>query len=296
MNTLIRFSLAALLALIVTSLTHAGDKITYYHNDALGSPVAATNQLGQVIWRETYKPYGERTTKALASANQAVWFTGKPEESALGINYFGARWYHPEAGRFLVIDPAGVSPENIHSFNRYSYANNNPYTYVDPTGGIVETAWDALNIGLGVASFVNNARQGNYGAAAVDAVGVAVDGTAAAFPFIPGGAGSAIKAARGADDVVDAAPKYVPGGRFSKSTKDMAAERAGRTCEYCGIDTAPARKSERGVTPPKNEAQTDHIVSRSSGGTNSPDNAAHSCRECNQKFSNKSKPSPRGKE
>jgi len=134
MNTLIRFTLATLLALIATSFTHAGDKITYIHNDALGSPVAATNQLGQVIWRETYKPHGQRTTNAAASTNNKVWFTGKQEESALGINYFGARWYHPEVGRFLVIDPVGVSPENIHSFNRYGYANNNPYGFVDPDG------------------------------------------------------------------------------------------------------------------------------------------------------------------
>src|SRR5690606_24446591 len=134
MKTSARITLSFLLALLATSFTHAGEKITYIHNDALGSPVAATNQQGQVIWRETYRPHGQRTTNAAASANNKVWFTGKQEESALGINYFGARWYHPEVGRFLVIDPVGVSPDNIHSFNRYGYANNNPYGFVEPDG------------------------------------------------------------------------------------------------------------------------------------------------------------------
>ena len=134
MKSCLRSALTALLILITTLPALAGEKVTYYHNDALGSPVAATNQQGQVIWRETYKPYGQRTTNDAASANNTVWFTGKQEENALGINYFGARWYNPEVGRFLIFDPSGASPDNIRSFNRYAYANNNPYANVDPDG------------------------------------------------------------------------------------------------------------------------------------------------------------------
>lgn len=147
--------LSCLLVFVALQPVHAGDKITYYHNDALGSPVAATNQLGQVIWRETYKPHGQRTTNATASANNKVWFTGKQEEAALGINYFGARWYHPEIGRFLVIDPAGVAPDNIHSFNRYAYANNNPYKYVDQDG---RNPLLLIAVGAGALLATNNAQ------------------------------------------------------------------------------------------------------------------------------------------
>ena len=32
------------------------------------------------------------------------------------------------------IDPVGVDENNVHSHNRYAYANNNPYRYVDPDG------------------------------------------------------------------------------------------------------------------------------------------------------------------
>jgi len=35
-------------------------------------------------------------------------------------------------GRFYSNDPVGV--RDTHSFNRYSYANNNPYKFTDPTG------------------------------------------------------------------------------------------------------------------------------------------------------------------
>ena len=36
--------------------------------------------------------------------------------------------------RFLSMDPAPVEPNNPQTFNRYSYANNNPYQYTDPDG------------------------------------------------------------------------------------------------------------------------------------------------------------------
>ncbi len=51
-----------------------------------------------------------------------------------GLVYMGARYYDPEIGRFLSMDPASFSPGNVQSFNRYAYANNNPYRYVDPDG------------------------------------------------------------------------------------------------------------------------------------------------------------------
>lgn len=43
-----------------------------------------------------------------------------------------ARYYDPVIGRFYSNDPIGF--RDIHSFNRYAYANNNPYKYTDPDG------------------------------------------------------------------------------------------------------------------------------------------------------------------
>jgi uncharacterized protein RhaS with RHS repeats len=42
------------------------------------------------------------------------------------------RYYDPVIGRFYSNDPVGY--RDVHSFNRYAYANNNPYKYVDPNG------------------------------------------------------------------------------------------------------------------------------------------------------------------
>jgi hypothetical protein len=34
----------------------------------------------------------------------------------------------------MSMDPVGFDTDNIHSHNRYAYANNNPYRYIDPDG------------------------------------------------------------------------------------------------------------------------------------------------------------------
>jgi uncharacterized protein RhaS with RHS repeats len=44
------------------------------------------------------------------------------------------RFYDPVAGRFLSIDPVTSDVNTEGSFNRYAYANNSPYKYIDPDG------------------------------------------------------------------------------------------------------------------------------------------------------------------
>lgn len=51
-----------------------------------------------------------------------------------GLTYMQQRYYDPVAGRFLSIDPVTTDVQSGASFNRYAYAENNPYRYVDPDG------------------------------------------------------------------------------------------------------------------------------------------------------------------
>jgi hypothetical protein len=110
----------------------------------------------------------------------------------------------PSIGRFASADTLVPDPANPQSWNRYSYVNNQPLVYNDPTGHWLESAWDALNVGMGIASFVDNVKQGNYGWAAVDALGVVVDTAALVTPIVPGGVSAIIKGTRVADTAVDA--------------------------------------------------------------------------------------------
>jgi RHS repeat-associated protein len=64
--------------------------------------------------------------------NTNVGYTGHQWDDASGLNYMQARYYDPVIGRFMSNDPVGFT--NIHNFNRYAYANNNPYKFTDPDG------------------------------------------------------------------------------------------------------------------------------------------------------------------
>jgi len=127
------------LAGVLTGTARA-DTITDFHNDISGSPVAATDESGRLLWKETYRPYGERLLNGAGPDANRLWFTGKPQDPDTGLSYLGARYYSPQLGRFMGIDPKAVDPGDPHSFNRYAYANNNPYKFVDPDGRGPEVA------------------------------------------------------------------------------------------------------------------------------------------------------------
>lgn len=120
------------IALLMPCGAYAERKTTYYHTDALGSVVAATDQSGVLLWRKEYVPFGEQSGST--AANEKVAYTGKEHDSVTGLTYFGARYYDPNLGRFMSIDPIGFVESSPMSFNRYVYANDNPYRYGDVDG------------------------------------------------------------------------------------------------------------------------------------------------------------------
>lgn len=119
---------------LFTALGHASEGITFYHWDALGSPVAATDEQGNIEWREQYRPYGERIKNQTAAQNNTRWYTGHPHNNATGLTYAGARYYDPVVGRFMGVDPQPFVETDLQTFNRYAYASNNPYKFIDPDG------------------------------------------------------------------------------------------------------------------------------------------------------------------
>jgi RHS repeat-associated protein len=193
---------ATCVALAVALLTLADPArsaatLTFLHTDVAGSPVAATDASGNVIWREGYRPYGERRLNQAPASGNRQFFHGKAFDPDSGLSYFGARYYDPLVGRFMGVDPEGFDQENAHSFNRYAYGNNNPFRYKDPNGRWAEDLVLAVpGIVVGSISLTNNLKEGRLSSAAVDLAGLAGDTLAAVVPGVPGGFGLAIAATR----------------------------------------------------------------------------------------------------
>lgn len=130
----IRKAIYLLLALSLHQAVMAQENRTYFVVDDLGSPVLATDDNGNEVWSESYTPYGNRHVSSAAGAGNSRWFTGAPQDNTSGLINLGARHYDPSIGRFLSIDPANINPADAFTINRYAYANNNPYSYIDPDG------------------------------------------------------------------------------------------------------------------------------------------------------------------
>jgi RHS repeat-associated protein len=116
---------------------------SYFHTDALGSPIAKTNSAGISIETSEYEPYGKLVNRA---NDDRAGYTGHVMDSASGLTYMQQRYYDPQIGQFLSVDPVTAYGDPVGSFNRYWYANNNPYKFTDPDGRIAYQVGNTIYI------------------------------------------------------------------------------------------------------------------------------------------------------
>jgi RHS repeat-associated protein len=121
-----------------------GANTYYYHQNALGSVEAITDQTAAPVERYSYDAYGFATMtngafnpippNAWGTPHSAIgnpWmFTGRQLDEETGLYYYRARYYDPVKGRFLQRDPL----EYLDGANLYEYGDDNPIRFGDPTG------------------------------------------------------------------------------------------------------------------------------------------------------------------
>jgi RHS repeat-associated protein len=108
----------------------------WWHQNHLGSTRAMTNTSGGVVYTAQLDPHGIPLAEAGNAALTTRKFAGH-ERDATGLDNMQARMYTRGRGRFLQPDPAGLSaakPHRPQSLNRYSYVQNDPVNFIDPTG------------------------------------------------------------------------------------------------------------------------------------------------------------------
>src|SRR5262249_37631955 len=116
----------------------------FSHTDGLGSIVKTTDASGAITLTRQYDAWGNLE----AGAGQSGYaYTGREWDSETNLYYYRARYYDPQAGRFLSEDPIGFDG----GINFYAYVSANPVNMVDPGGLdehhiVVQRAWLDLEL------------------------------------------------------------------------------------------------------------------------------------------------------
>lgn len=113
----------------------SGGAVSWVHQDPVTKSQRITDSSGNVISKVDLDPFGGDTLASSSAAFQPHRFTSY-ERDALGADDAMNRRYNRYWGRFDQADPYDRSYEgtNPQSFNRYSYVQNDPVNFVDPTG------------------------------------------------------------------------------------------------------------------------------------------------------------------
>lgn len=138
----------------------SGEVLRHIHRDHLGSTRLFTDAAGAMVGQlSTYYPFGPDAHDGLPGQEE-IRFTGhERDDVGLGsaeLDYMHARYYAGSLGRFLSIDPVLGNTGSGQSWNRYTYARNNPMVLVDTDGREV-TMYDVREFGLAAYQFLDTA-------------------------------------------------------------------------------------------------------------------------------------------
>ncbi len=120
-----------------------GVKTHYLHKDALGSIDTMTDADGQVVDRRSYDAWGKQRhfdwqgagslySMRLLFTTRA--YTDHESIEEVGLIHMNGRIYDASLARFVSADPHIQAAGMSQSYNRYSYVQNNPMKYTDPSG------------------------------------------------------------------------------------------------------------------------------------------------------------------
>ena len=107
-----------------------GDSYNYLTNQS-GSVTGLTKD-GQAVASSNYNLYGARKTSTDTTGNPFA-YNGEARDDT-GLDYLRARYYDSQGGTFLTEDSYPGEDTDPLSQNRYSYVQNNPVNYTDPSG------------------------------------------------------------------------------------------------------------------------------------------------------------------
>ncbi|MCI0538972.1 MAG: RHS repeat-associated core domain-containing protein, partial [Verrucomicrobiales bacterium] len=153
----------------ITTGSGAARTRDFFQTDALMSTANLVSEAGSLRHSYRYDAWGRVRAEAGTSENPRQ-FTGHYRDNETGLQYFGARYYDEEQGRFLSQDPNLGEASDPPSLHRYLYANANPLSYVDEDGESATLAgfvggffWGAIQMGGAMVSDLAHTRYRSSG-------------------------------------------------------------------------------------------------------------------------------------
>ena len=138
--------------------TDAKSNTAYFLFNGHGDVVQTVDEAGTLQNQYDYDIWGNPTLTIETTSN-AIRYAGEFLDNETGLYYLRARYYDPYIGRFISEDSYWGEDSNPLSLNLYTYCENDPIRYVDPTGHMSANELDWL-FGKGASQLFD--EDGNY--------------------------------------------------------------------------------------------------------------------------------------
>ncbi|WP_028592988.1 RHS repeat-associated core domain-containing protein [Paenibacillus assamensis] len=111
----------------------ATSQLQYYQLNGHGDVVAIVDEAGKKLNEYRYDIWGLPLEEKETVPN-ILKYSGEYWDKTTGLQYLRARWYDPSMGRFISEDTYEGELNSPLSLNLYTYVENNPLKFIDPSG------------------------------------------------------------------------------------------------------------------------------------------------------------------
>jgi RHS repeat-associated protein len=128
-----------------------GGTVAWYLTDYQNSVTVMVDGSGTVQDRITYDGFGKIVTETAPTFGDGYKYTGREWDASAQLQYNRARYYDPNLGKWISMDPMGFAAGDA---NLYRYVGNAPTNATDPSG--LKHAWNTIANDAVYQTYLNN--------------------------------------------------------------------------------------------------------------------------------------------
>nr|WP_252508778.1 RHS repeat domain-containing protein [Paenibacillus peoriae] len=120
------------------AIAYADQTKAYPVYNGHGDIIEIRDSSGALLNQYQYDIWGNEELKE-EKVHNPFRYSGELWDDTTELQYLRARWYDPDSGRFINEDAYQGEQNNPSSLNLYTYVQNNPLIYIDPSGHYIST-------------------------------------------------------------------------------------------------------------------------------------------------------------